>query len=316
MSEQTVFAYVFSGETTKEILAGNAYLGVGGAKRNNGTSLEQGRPLVISRKDTGEAAETSSDLHTKIAKLNKDSNQLIASLGNLAEIKEATWLSHALTRQTYSITIEGFKETLYGLDEIKQYLKAKSLSDEYDRINTYKLNLSSYAGKMRSTGFSVANSPIDERLDEIAVNLQKQIGVFCAKNTDSILAFQIISTLIESFSYVLRRYSALYFCETGFLPANYETWVEVIEILFNNRDFQDHLMYHLRLDSGLSVRDCVTAGACSEGKAKELVSQIDFDTMYVASHSKEEYIALGDTIQRKIESDDYQISDGKMTVLL
>ena len=316
MSEQPVFAYVFSEETTKEILAGNAFLGVGGAKRNNGTSLELGKPLVINSESVGKSSESGSDIDKQIKKLSVDNNKLLATLGNLAKIEENTWLSYALSRQTYNITVEGFKETLHSIDEIKQYLEVKDLMDEYDRINTYKLDLSSYAGKMRSPGYNVTNSSIDERLNEIAVHLQKQTGIFCSKNADSILAFQIISSLICPFSYAVRKYSALYYYEAGLSPANYETWIGVIEALYNNREFQDHLMYHLRLDSGLSVRDCVTTFACLNDKAKELVSQIKFDNTYVTSHSKDEYLTLGETIQQKIRNDDYKIIDGMMRIML
>lgn len=90
----------------------------------------------------------------------------------------------------------------------------------------------------------------------------------------------------------------------------------IIKALYYNGDFQDFIIYHFRLDYELSLQNSLALNDCFKKKVKNLVEQIKFDTKYIISHSKDEYLALGDIVEQKIEKGNYQISDGKMIILL
>jgi hypothetical protein len=219
--------------------------------------------------------------------------------------------------------MEGFRQTLMKLNiiteevrSVKLFIETKSTNEHLVRLTSYKNHLNSDADFMTGKRFDVMNSysMIVPHLDEISAYIRNVEREFIEGSIDGGLACFINSGLLPLFSYVVKRYSAFYYYENERFPANFNVWVGAIESIIKKRQFENRLLYHIRLNSPLSLEDKHIACKKVMGNIEGLVDAMYFEKEYVLCHEKEEYLSLGQHVQKKIENDDHKVIDGHLLV--
>ena len=120
--------------------------------------------------------------------------------------------------------------------------------------------------------------------------------------------------MLNPYCYVVRRYSSLYYYENDCFPANYDSWVEIVNRIISDSQFKKRLQYCLRLNCDLTLEDVLIARDKVLFNISDSLCQIDFEKRYILCHSKEQYLSIGNQLEQKIASNDYQIIDGHLCV--
>ena len=120
------------------------------------------------------------------------------------------------------------------------------------------------------------------------------------------------------FTYVVRKYSALYFYDNDgkFMPGDYEEWVKTISSVARSSTFREKLTYYVNLKTSIPFKDkmLLSRNICI-GMTK-LISSLEFDRKYIESHSREEYLSIGEQLCQKINSKDYYVEGHNLVVFL
>ena len=322
MEEIKCFCYTFSKETTEQILDGNAFLAVGGAKSLNGKMLEHGRPMVLSSNlkviDCQEEKDTS-DSKRELQRINSNLDLYSEKIDGL---KNTMWLNYAATQQLCGITVEGFRQTLIRLDEITNEIRTvgsiienKSTNEHLEFLLRYKNNMNSDSGFMMAKRFDVmgAYAMIVQHLDEISAYIARVEKGFLEGSMDGRLACCIISGLAPLFSYVTKRYSVLYYYENDSFPANFDVWVGVIKNILS-RQFSNRLLYLARLEEGLSLEEKHIACKNAMDNIASYMEAISFEKEYALCHEKEEYLSIEQQLQDKLENNEYDVLEGHLII--
>lgn len=125
--------------------------------------------------------------------------------------------------------------------------------------------------------------------------------------SDDQLVLASIIFLIRPYTYVVRRYSALFYYENDRYPPNYEEWVEVISNITKDGRVKNKLHYFLRLNLDCSLEDVYIARNSVLFNLRGFIRQIEFDRSYALQHSREQYLSIDKQLQDKIDQKDYNI---------
>lgn len=326
MSETKCFCYTFSQETTKQISEGNAYLSTGGAKGSNGKMIELGKPILLDKDILRELSQSKNDdISNSLELLRVANKNLDLSIDNMEELQKTIWLNYAVSRKTFGITIEGFRQTLMGLDNISEQLHSikhiivnKDTNDYLELLTRYRNYLNSDAGIMAGKRFDATNTyiMIVPHLDEISAFINRINQEFQKDTINGLLACNIIIGLLGPFSYVVQKYSVLYYYENNYFPPNLDTWIETIDNISKSKRFTERLMYCIRLESELPLQDKFIAYNKVISNIAGYVEAIIFDREFALCHEKEEYLTINNHLQEKIESGDFKVIDEHLCILI
>ena len=321
-----IFLYEHSPEAIRAIEAGEARISSGGVIRvgSSGKGFKElARPASMSVADLlslFEDKEHALATENEILQLNE---RLNLSENGIKQLQEIEWLNNAEIQRTYNLTNEGFRKMLVGLDCVVQetrmlehYIRQHDIEDLIEKAQIYLNYMKTDEANLRSNKFDVTNSHISEHLDQISAFLKRLLGDVAKEGDSSFIAVQIIVNLLQPFSFLVRRFSALYYYENGFLPGDYDEWVNTIDSAARSQLFHDKLQYFINLKTTIPFRDKMMLSNAIVKNDKHLLSGIEFDNRYITSHTKEEYLALPDKIREKIDDKQYLLENGNLGIIL
>lgn len=328
MSFDNILLYEQSSEALEAVKSGNAIVSSGGIRRKGeaGTGfLELAKPAVLSVADFQSLFERKEHGQETDEHLGRLDVQLALSTEGMKEIKKIGWLNNAAIQRTYVLTYEGFCQTLYGLEAVtnqiskfEQYVKKREIKQLAQETQTYINYMKTDAGDLRSKKYSVMNGRIAEHLDQISAFLKRLMSGITNNEGDSFVAMQVLVALLPPFSYVVRKYSALYFYENDgeLMPGDYEEWVKTISSVVRSKLFREKLTYYINLKTSIPFKDKMRLSREMRGGMMKLVASVEFDRNYIESHTKEEYLSIENQIRQKIEMSDYYIFDRNAVIFL
>ena len=133
---------------------------------------------------------------------------------------------------------------------------------------------------------------------------------------DSYISLKILVNLLSPFSFIVRKFSALYYYENKILPGNYDEWVNSISLVAKSLEFRNRLAYYINLKTIMPYRDRMLVSREITSGVISLLSGVEFDKRYMLMHSKEDYLSLPEQIQKKIETQVYLLGDGNRCIFL
>lgn len=277
MDDMRCFCYTFSEDTVNKILYEDAYLSTGGAKRADGTMLELGKPVILSRSDM-DSMKSNQD-NNLLPELQETKRQLEISLKNIDEVKKVSWLTNIFTGQLAGITFEGFKLTLEKLDKIIGQLNQESTSELIEKLNRYKHNLKNYAGYLQNADMEIfeLRTSVISGLDEVSAFIERINKDFLNQNIDGKLAICMISGLVGPFAYIVKRCSALYYYEQNSLPPAFDDWLGTLKEIAENKKFSQRLMHTIRVESDCCMEDKFSAYDKFMHGVSDCISNIEFE---------------------------------------
>lgn len=323
MGEEKVrFMFALSTEGTKQLQEGTLTLSSGGLRRPDGSLYEMATPVLFDPnlipQNTDKTAEEKFQRRMALT-----TSRLDRTLQDVNALKEIAWMNYAVNCRTYEMTYQGFQRLIGQLDSISAQLTRverkidnKEFIDRVELTNKYKNNLKSIAGYMETKSFNASNAffNIAATLDEIEAYFERLHYELKTGTGNDHLVLESIVLLLGPYSYVVRRYSALYFYENADYPPNYEKWVEDVSKITEDARVKNKLQYYLRVNSNCSLDDVYIYRDKALFNLKGFVDQIGFDYKYVLQHTKEEYLSIDKQLQAKIEQKDYQIIDGHLCI--
>ena len=211
--------------------------------------------------------------------------------------------------------MENITRQLSGFEEYVKNRDAKMLLEKSQVFMNY---LKTDAGDLRLENASVTNGRISEHLDQVSAFINSLLSEISDDRFDSFLHVQILINLIAPFSYVVRRFSALYYYESGskYMPGNYEEWIRTISSVANSEIFKDKIEYYIKLKTSLCFRDKMIL--CKGKKTESIMihRNIEFERNYIQNHSKDKYLSLDNQIINKIKNSDYHIQGCNAAIFL
>lgn len=329
MSElKNILLFEQTPEALEAVQNGDAIVSKGGIRRkgNNGSGfLELAKPAVMSVADFQSLFENKE--HAEITDerlLNLDSRLELSEEG-LETIKNVAWLNNTIVQHTYTLTYEGFKQTLRGIDllteqasKLEQYVRVRDQKERIEKAQTYINYLRSDAGNLRSEKYSATNGNIAEHLDQISAFMSMLLNEVESNDGDTFLCVEILCNIIQPFAYVSRRYTAAYYYENDgdLMPGNYNEWIKTISNIYKSVAFRDRLTYYVNLKTSIPFRDKVLVSKGAIRSINDALSGITADEQYIKTHSEKEYRCLNNQIRQKIVSKDYYIQGANVILFL
>ncbi len=323
-----ILLFEHSPEALEAVRSGDAIISAGGIRRKGKAGsgfLEQAKPAQMSVadfQDLFEGKEHALETDQQIRLLDK---KIALSVEGQKELQTISWLNHEAIQRVYSLTYNGFKQTLNGIENItrqlygfEEYVKNRDAKMLLEKSQVSMNYLKTDAGDLRLENIPVINGRSSEHLDQISAFINSLLSEISDDRFDSFLHVQILINLIAPFSYVVRRFSALYYYESGskYMPGNYEEWIRTISSVANSEIFKDKIEYYIKLKTPLCFRDKMIL--CKDKKSEFLTicRNLQFERKYIQSHNKDNYLYLGSQIINKIENGDYHIQGRNAAIFL
>ena len=318
-----IFLYEHNSEAIEAIREGNARISAGGIRRKDGKILELSKPASMSVADLlslFEDREHALSTENEILQLNE---RLNLSENGIRQLHEIEWLNNTEIQRTYNLTNDGFRKMLVGLDCVVQetrmlehYIRQHDIEDLIEKAQIYLNYMRTDEGNLRSNKFDVTNSHISEHLDQISAFLKRLLSDVAQEGDTSFIAVQIIANLLQPFTFLVRRFSALFYYENDFYPGNCDEWANTISSVANSQLFHDKLNYFINVKTTIPFRDKMMLSNAIVRNDKRLLYGLKFDERYIKSHTKEEYLALPEKITEKIEDKQYLLENGYLGIIL
>ena len=322
-----ILLFEASPEAMEMVRSGEAVVGPGGIRRKGKSGkgfLEQIKPAVMSVADLQSLFEDNQYALRIDDRLNHLESRLALSENGMKEIENIGWMNNIAIQRTYTLTHEGFLQTIKGLEIVTQqlsglelYIKSRDVEQLVQETQTYINYLKTDAGNLRSKLYNVTNGRTSEHLDQIAAFIKRLLLSIEKKDDNQFVSIQIISALIQPFSSVVRKYSSLYYYENDgeLMPGNYNEWVKVIVDARKSKSFKEKLDYYINLFYSIPFKDKMLLSRTFGSEMDSLISSIKFDGLYIQNHSKAKYLSLDEQICQKSESGDFYI-EGRYAVFL
>jgi len=321
-----IFLFEQSPEALEAVKSGEALVSSGGIRRKGkGGSgfLEQAKPATLSVGDFTDLFEGKEHALKADERIGKLEEQLSLSVQEWREIENIEWLNNALIQRTYVLSYEGFHQTLNALECVtqrlsgfEQYVKKRDIQKLIQEMQTYINYLKTDAGDLRSKKYNVTNGKIAEHLDQISAFIKRLLLDLENEDENSFISVLIIQSLLPPFSYVVRRFSAMYFYENDceLMPGDYDEWVKTIALVAESDCFREKCDYYIKLKTTIPFREKILISKKAGSDINKLLSSVKFDQNYIKGHSKEEYLSISDQVCQKFIKNEYYIV-GKNVVL-
>ena len=316
---QRIYLYSHSPEAEKAIDLGEAAISSGGIRRPDGTLLDMAKPISYTLNDIMKMVSNDEQLLAMNHKVQQLSNRLGLSEQGMKELCRIEWLNNSAIRQVYSITYEGFKETLAGigyisshLTELGQYVRQRDLDEMKEKTERYSAYLDADAKKLDLPKFDVTSSNVDEHLNDIAAFIKRNYEGVINESVDGFLASSIVEALIVPFTTVATKYAIRFFYDNGTSAGGSDKWAELISTIASDRYFKEKLRYYVYLETELPYKDKVRLGRERTRKIAALPNIVAFENEYALYHSKEEYLEKGNVITQLFSNIEDIPDDGKI----
>ena len=328
MDWDRILLYQVSQEAYEAVQSGQAAISTGGIRRKGANSkgfLELAKPAVISAADLQSLFEGKDHAFITDERLDKLEARFSCSETAIKEIENTAWLNNAAINRTYSLTHDGFLQTLKGLEHIatkqdgfEKYTYKRDFSQLIQEMRTYMYYLKTDEGYLRSNKYDVTNGNIAEHLDQMSALINTLMEDVKMDDGDCFLAIMIIKNLLPPFADVVRKYSALYYYENGgdLMPGAYDEWVHTISMVCKSKEYREKLAYYIHLNCSMPFKDKVILSREITNRMRGLINNVVFDRQYSQNHSKEEYLSISEQLRKKIETKDYIRKNNVVSVFL
>lgn len=262
--EKVRFMFALSAEGTKQLQEGTLTLSSGGLRRPDGSLYEMATPVCFDpnsiSQNTDQTAEEAFRRCLEVITVRLDQ-----TMRDVDVLKEIAWMNYAINCRTYEMTYQGFQQLIGQLDDISAQLSSverrldnQEFNDRLELMNKYKNKLESIAGYMEIKSFnaSIAFLSVAASLDEIEAYFERLHNELKTGTGNDQIILASIVFLFGPYTYVVRRYSALFYYENDCYPPNYEKWVEVISKITKDTGIKSKFQYYLRVNSSCSL-ECV-----------------------------------------------------------
>ena len=316
--------FALSEEGTKQLQEGTLMLSSGGLRKPDGSLYEMATPVCFASKlipqDTDKTVEEVFKRRLKMTTARLDK-----TLRDMNALKDIAWINYAVNCRTYEMTYQGFQRLIGQLDDISAQLSQvdrrldnKEFNECLELANKYKNKLKSIAGFMEIKNFNPTKEflSVAAVLDEIAAYFERLYNELKTGTSNNQAVLESIVFLLGPYTYLVRRYSALFYYDNESYPPNYEEWVEAVSKIIKDARMKNKFQYYLRVNLDCSLEDVYIALDMAMFNLRKFVEQIDFDRLYVLQHSKEEYLSIDRQLKDKIEQKDYQIINGHLCIEL
>lgn len=328
MKLDSILLFEQSPEALEAVKSGNAVVSTGGIRRKGDAGsgfLELAKPASLSVADFQSLFEGKNHALETDSRLGELESRLALSDDGIKEVERIGWLNSAAIKRSYAVTYEGFQRTLQGIESVANqisnlelYIRGRDMKAVAQEAQSYINYMRTDAGHLRSQKYNVTNGSIAEHLDQISAFIKRLLDDIGSNDQGSFLAMQILTNLLGPFSYMVRKYSSLYYFENdkALMPGNYDEWVDTIYRVSKSKLFREKLTYYINLKTSIPFRDKMALARSITSCNAELVSGIQFDRSYIESHEKNEYLAIEKQICEKIEKEDFYIVDNKVVLFL
>lgn len=325
---ENILLYEYSPEAMEAVRSGDAVVSTGGIRRKGDTGkgfLELAKPASMSVADFLSLFEGKDHAIETDERLNMLETRLELSVDGLKKIEKIGWLNNAIIQRTYTLTYEGFIQTIQGLkcvlqqlEGLEHYIRQRDIEDMLQKAQTYLNYLKSDAGKLRSKCYSVTNGIIDNHMDDISAFLIRLLHDVENNMDDQFTSIQILTILLPPFSYMVRKYSSLYYYENNkeLMPGNYDGWVNMIMGVSNSKIFKERLEYYINLKYTIPYRDKNLLLKGMNSEIKKLITNIKFDKNYIENHGKDEYLSIDEQICHKTVIGEYYIEGSQVVFFI
>lgn len=311
-----VFLFMQSDDALEALHSGDAKLSSGGIRKKDGTLLELAKPAQLSVAELLSLIDGKTT--TKAGELSLE-DELKKRDIEIEHINQIAFLNNRALQNVYTLTYEGFKQTLIGINDVKDQVEklSQSVSKHYfsEELES-ALRLMNYMktdyGNLCSNKYDVTNGNIAEHLDEICAFISRLEYEVNNGAENSQFKIEIVINLFSPFANIVRRFSALYYYANGFLPGNFEGWIRVI----TKSGIMNNLFYYVNLYFDSPFRTKVKQIDTANKAIQRLCQNIEFDVKFIGSHTKEEYQALPNTIIENINSNRYYLDDNGICIFI
>lgn len=323
-----IFLYEHTPEVISAIKAGEARLSSGGVIRI-GTAgkgfKELAKPASMSIADFQSLFEGKQHALETDEHLSNLDAQLALTAEGMKTIHEIAWLNNVAIQRNYTLTYEGFKQTIKGIDcvanqlsRFEEYVRKRDTKNLVEKAQTYINYMNTDAGNLRSKKYSPTNGKIGEHLEQISALINRLLNDLETDDADMFVSVQMLINLLQPYSYVVRKFSAAYYYENDgeLLPGNYEEWVKTIYAVSRSRKFKDMVEYYIKLKTEIPFRDKMILSRAIGSTASKILAGVKFEKRYIEDHSKDEYLSIDAQIYNKIETKKYYLMDGNLMVFL
>ena len=323
-----IFLYEHTPEAIQAIESGEARISPGGVIKVGSAGKgfrELARPASMSVADfkslfegKEHALETDNHLH-------RLDSQLAISADGLRKIQEIEWLNNSAIQRNYTLTYEGFKQSLCEINcvanqltQFEEYVRKRDTKELVEKAQKYINYLNTDAGTLRSKIYSPTNGEIGEHLDDIAALIKHLLNDIETEEDDLFVPMLILSNLIKPFAYVVRKFSAAYYYENNgeLMPGNYNEWVNTISDVSRSKKYKNIEEYYIKLKTEISFVDKIHLSRAIGNAPSKILSGVKFERQYIENHSFEEYLSLNNQICQKILEKDYHLQGGNLLVFL
>ena len=323
-----ILLFEHSADALEAVKSGEAIISSGGIRRKGKTGsgfLEQAKPAIMSVADFQDLFEGKTHALETDEHLRYLDSKLALSEEGIKELRNIGWLNNEAIQRVYSLTYNGFKQTLYGIEnvsrqlsEFEEYVRNRDAKSLLEKSQIYMNYLKTDAGDLRLKNIQITNGRISEHLDQISAFINFLLNEVSDEKIDSFIHVQILINLITPFSYVVRRFSALYYyeSESKYMPGNYEEWIRTISNVGGSTPFMNKIEYYVKLKTPLCYRDKILICKEINREPFRILKNIQFERKYIQSHSKDKYLSLDNQILNKIEKCDYYIQDCNAAIFL
>lgn len=323
-----IFLYEHTPEAIQAIEAGEARISSGGIIRIGGSGKgfqELARPASMSVADFQSLFEGKEHAMETDEHLSQLDAQLALSAEGLKAIQETEWLNYAVAQRNYTLTYEGFKQALNGINSVanqlsqfEQYIRRRDIKELSEKVQKYINYMNTDAGDLRSKKYSPTNGKIGEHIDQISALIKRLLSDVETEEGDMFISVQMLINLLQPFSYIVRKFSAAYYYENDgeFMPGNYDEWVKTISVVSRSKKFQDVVEYYIKLKMEIPYRDKMLISRTICSAPSKMLSGVKFEKRYIENHSKEDYLSINKQICQKVDTKDYYLKNGNLMIFL
>ena len=328
MCFDNILMFEYSDEALEAVKSGNAIVSTGGIRRKGSRGfLELGKPAGISAADFQSLFESKEHAIETDDRLQQMENNMGSIHGEIDALMELGLLNKSIMEHTYTLTYDGFCQTLYGIEQMKnqlfsldQYIRIRDRKTKIEAIvektEIFMSDLRTDAGLLQSKKYDVTNGSIAKELGHITVFLKDLYNKLNRGDEDSFIILQVLLKLLSPYVNMVRKFTALYYYdnEGEQFPSDYPEWKRFIDDVCKSRIIKEKLYYYINLKFSIPFRDKNTLFNTINTRAQLLSSGVWFDEKYIQSHSRSEYVAIGEQIRQKASAKDYYLQ-GKTAVL-
>lgn len=280
----------------EKLINGDEKIGVGGVRRSDGTMLEMFKP--ISSKDALINFKHFKDGEKALFKVTELKNEVDLSKYEISEIKNTLFYQMLLVNSMFSTSFDAFNKSIELLNDICS--KINSLDDLIHRQriqDLYEKTERLFGQLVSDIDLLIDNSldnsiiiTINDHLNETRSFLLEQFNIINQETGkyEQVFVYSVLK-LLTPYSFLIRKYCALYYYKYCREHSMYKRWAEIIDYLVDNEKIKDLFEFYFRTQVDLSYKDQLSLSKEMMQVAKKQKYYLELEQKYIKFHTEKEY---------------------------